>query len=482
MCPGEVIADEKYLCDIIKDGTLVDNRSYTIADGILTPKAAQPNTTVKNIPTEENRIIWEFLNDVASQTASAKNTGRVVTFNHHEYVHNTNDPLIRLSGVDGGNFQLDTGNLVGFVTSGKHTLRIGSRFGEDFLRYIIADTDGFLELEDMGGSGEHDDQGSNWLLAYFWNIKFKRAYRLGVPKAYVTRRDRLSRVRGSIDVVDYYHHGASGKYLCRYREHSYDSPATSLFLKAYETIAAKYPFCAPTRKIYNAFLAASQGVKRSRQEILNTPFFSNPFYSDYNLVIDLSKRVIRQQSMENQSEQAENAFLFDVSMLFEYFIRKTLTRNGIDLHGKSGQTYRIPTGDAQKHGHKLIPDIVFEHNGGLYVFDVKYKNFSLEYGVRREDLFQLHTYIGQWGNDTPVSACGFIYPIAEHRAGQIASAGVPGLISSEITQQGRKIPFHILFLIIPDGNTDSPLPFTQRMKHQCDSFMRVVHDSILPAS
>ena len=32
----------------------------------------------------------------------------------------------------------------------------------------------------------------------------------------------------------------------------------------------------------------------------------------------------------------------------------------------------------------------------FYVFDVKYKAFDTVYGVKREDLFQLHTYIGQY--------------------------------------------------------------------------------------
>ena len=34
----------------------------------------------------------------------------------------------------------------------------------------------------------------------------------------------------------------------------------------------------------------------------------------------------------------------------------------------------------------------------MYVFDVKYKTFDPQFGVKREDIFQLHTYIGQYGN------------------------------------------------------------------------------------
>ena len=177
-----------------------------------------------------------------------------------------------------------------------------------------------------------------WLLAYLWNIKFKRAYRLGLPKAYITRNERISKARGYIDPVDFFRNKTSGKYLCSYREHSYNSPAVSLFIKAYETVKHN-TFCYESRNIYNSFVAANQGFKRSRQEILNTRPFSNPFYSDYNELIDLSKRVIQRGGLSFGEEKDTSAFLFDVSMLFEYFIRKLLTRGGIPLLSKSE---RIP--------------------------------------------------------------------------------------------------------------------------------------------
>ena len=171
------------------------------------------------------------------------------------------------------NFTLNTGNLIGFVKQGDFSLKINSRFGDAFLQYIIADADGFLEIENAGGESHSD--GYKWLLAYLWNIKFKRAYRLGLPKAYVTRNNRKSRVRGTIDAVDYFQNKTSGKFLCSYREQSYHNSATSLFIKAYETVEC-YSFCQRTRNIYNALLTANQGVKRPRQEILQNSIFYKP--------------------------------------------------------------------------------------------------------------------------------------------------------------------------------------------------------------
>lgn len=350
------------------------------------------------------------------------------------------------------NFNLNTGNLIGFVKGKQYSLKISARFGDDFLKYIIADTDGFLELENLGGESHAD--GYEWLLAYLWNSKFKKAYRLGLPKTYITKNDRTSRVRGTIDAVDYFQNQTSGKYLCSYREHSYDNPASSLFIKAYEAVE-HYSFCQRTRRIYNAFLTANQGVKRTRQEILRTPHFTNPFYKDCNLLIDLSKKVISQQGSDFNSQHDSSAFFFDISMLFEYFIRKLIKRGGIRLLSKFEQRYEIPTGATRIPMRKLEPDFVFESNGGLYVFDVKYKTFDSRFGVKREDLFQLHTYIGQCGNKAPVKGCGFIYPLSENTWTLLELDSSKGLIKNVIQQQGKEIPFFIVFLKIPSSTENN---------------------------
>ena len=316
-------------------------------------------------------------------------------------------------------------------------------------------------MKDVGGKIDADDY--EWLLAYLWNIKFKRTYRLGLPKAYITRNERTSKVRGYIDPVDFFQNKISGKYLCSYREHSYNSPAVSLFIKAYETVKHN-SFCRPSRNIYNSFVAANQGFKRSRQEILNTKPFSNPFYSDYNVLIDLSKRVIQYGGLSFGEEKDTSAFLFDVSMLFEYFIRKLLNRGGIQLLSKSEKIHKIPTGSFGEYTRRLEPDIVFESNGGFYVFDVKYKTYNGQDGVKREDLFQLHTYIGQYANDGPIKGCGFIYPMPDDQLEESHR-----VIPDFLRQQNKEIPFYVVFLPIPNISHDQ---FNNDMKKQCDMFVK----------
>lgn len=472
-----------WLFDIINNGTLVDNQAYLVNQGILTNRRLTEPIQLKTKEFRQREkafnnesAIWHFLNSVSrdiEKTLNENIANALVLFNDEDYEHNTDDGFISVTGTDARNFTLNTSNIIGFVKRGDYSLKISSRFGDAFLQYIISDADGFLELENIGG--EIHTSGYEWLLAYLWNIKLKRAYRLGLPKMYIAKNDHISRIRGTIDPVDYFQNTTSGKYLCCYREHSYNSPATSLFTKAYETVE-HYSFCQRTRNVYNAFLTATQGIKKSHQELLRTPYFTNPFYNDYNVLIDLSKQVITQHGSDFDSQHESSAFFFDISMLFEYFVRKLIKRNGIHLLGKFELRHEIPSGALGCYARKLEPDLVLEKNDCIYIFDVKYKSFDPRFGVKREDLFQLHTYIGQFGNNALIKGCGFIYPISEESWDSFDLDKTQGLISDVIHQQGKMIPFHVLFLKIP---VNSFLDFNTLMNEQCHIFMNTIHSNIL---
>ena len=177
---------------------------------------------------------------------------------------------------------------------------------------------------------------------------------------------------------------------------------------------------------------------------------------------------------------------FDISMLFEYFIRKLIKRSGIQLMGKYDQRRKIPSGALGQYQRKLEPDLVFRNNDNMYVFDVKYKNFDTKYGVSREDLFQLHTYIGQYGNDDmPLKGCGFIYPMPQAKWSSHNMDSRSGLIKSVIVQQGRQIPFYVMLLKIP-SSTDSGVDsesnaesFASEMSKSCSDFVDVLSNHII---
>ena len=204
---------------------------------------------------------------------------------------------------------------------------------------------------------------------------------------------------------------------------------------------------------------------------MQTKHFTNPYYGDYNILIDLSKQLLNQQGADFADASPTSAFLFDISMLFEYYIRKLLKRKGFVLRDKQKGVARIATGAFGTYRRKLEPDLVWEDAGGLCVFDVKYKRFDPTYGVSREDLFQLHTYIGQWGNKGDIKGCGLVYPMPEGRWNKLKLDENKGLISGAIRQQGKTIPFHVIFLKIPADDN-----FSRQMREQGRMFVDVLKE------
>lgn len=456
---------------------LEDNREWKIP--LKTDSGADSRVILANASARQvgTTATIDFLGEVADKADSWRVHADSVTLclmNGERYEHNTEDPLLRVERNE-QSCVLKTGNLIGFVRKGRCCLKISSRFGDHFLRYILADADGFLAVKDWGGETYAVEESQDWLLPYVWNLRFRRAYhRLGLPKRYVQKCERLSGVRGRLDPLDYLRH-APGKVRCSYRELDCETATAALIATAYQRLMMRgtYTFLQASRPVYQAFLTASQGIKLPLRELLAVKPFTNPFYGDYNGLIDLSMRVLHGDGNAIGDSEPSDAFLFDISMLFEYFVRKLLERSGFTVMQKFATPYRIPTG-VQNYKRKLEPDIVLQTEKGCLVFDVKYKNFDQSYGVNREDLFQLHTYIGQYGNDHEIRGCGFIYPMVVSQNG---SVGVEVLCDT-IKQQQKAIPFRVFLLKIPalpEAQSDSTMMpwegFVQRMNVSCQKFV-----------
>lgn len=464
-----------WLYDILRDGTLVDNQSYEAREGVLTNRRlefplvlAQREGRKRHTLQNNTKCIWEFMyaaSQVLEKARSQEGGESLVLFNEEEYVHNSEDSLLDLQGTDARNFILRTGNVIGSIHKGDYSLKISSRFGDDFLKFIIADADGFLEVKDSGG--ERVGDGYEWLLIYLWLTKLKRAYRLGMPKSYVSRDEVTNRVRGRIDPVKYESGRKRAVYQCAYREHSYSNPATALISETFRHID-HHSLIDGTHNLVNAFAQASEGIRTSRLELLRTSHFTNPYYHDYNVLIDLSKRILRHKTADFGDETDTSAFLFDVSMLFEFFIRKLLKRAGARFRVVEERGWRIP-GGGKIELRRLKPDLVFSIGGSVHLYDVKYKTYDFLYGVAREDLFQLHTYLGQCMNTQTVSSCGFIYPVSEKRWKSENLQETNGCRTGLIQMAGKSVPFNVLFLKVPDSQTNH---FNERFKQNCDQFLR----------
>lgn len=476
----------RWLADILKDGTLKDNQFYQAKDNILSNRMFKSDIALDDhkhrqtyTPNNDLNGVWNFLNsqilELNNILQSPSTKKELILINRSEYEHNSEDPFAKINGLNARNFSLQTGNIIGFVKKGSYALNIGSRFGNNFLKYIISDTDGFLEIEDFGG--KESKQNYEWLILYLWKIKLKKAFRLGLPKAYITKKESSNKVRGMIDVQDYFLNSNNGKYKCTYREHSFNIEANRLISAVFKK-HQQNGLISDLHMIENAFETAVEGSRSTKDSLLKTSYFHNPFYSSYNEIIDLSKLILRDELADFGESSNLNAYLFDVSMLFEYFVRKLLMNHGFELYDKFSERLTIPAGSIENYRRKLEPDIVFEIHGKTYVFDVKYKSYDFRYGAKREDIFQLHSYLGQYTNQkASVGACGFIYPISENRWNEKLK-DKNGMITEELIFAGKSIKFCVCFIKIPQDNTIEVKSFKERFNESCDLFLEQFKNTI----
>ena len=176
-----------WLFDIIKDGHLKDNQKY-IFQGQTVKNSRLPSGYIQlcDVPKRRTKAehyedkIWEFLCAISQeiQQQVLSNNGALTLFNDEEYERSISGGFIDVTGTYARSFTLTTNNLIGFVKRGNYSLKVSSRFGDAFLRYIISDADGFLELDNFGG--ESVDDGYEWLLAYLWNVKLKKGLSAGL--------------------------------------------------------------------------------------------------------------------------------------------------------------------------------------------------------------------------------------------------------------------------------------------------------------
>lgn len=457
--------------------SFLDNQHYLVNEKLINISGHQPLEIccLKNKGGHfSNKKIFQFLQRCSTNLSQQiyKDMSCIVFFNEREYEHNTHDAFITIKG-DTSKFTIQTGNLIGCVSHNGYYLKIGSRFGDKFLKYIVLTADGFLAVPETG-SISHKEEGYDWLINYLWSMKLKKAFRLGLPKSYQKKEENLRVVRGQINPLDYTLNKSTGKYLCSYYEHSYANLTVELIATTYQYLKGRKnnSFLQNERFIYNTFLIASQGQKRKIDELLRTKHVKNPYYNDYNDVIDLSKIILNGYSADFTLEKKSSGYFFDISMLFEYFIKKLLIHHGIVVRNKFQNRHSIPTCGLRKNMMYLEPDIVFEKEDKIFIFDVKYKHFNFNEGVKREDLFQLHTYLSQYSNGNgTIGGCGFIYPLTESFEKKESS-----LIENSIMQSDKQIPFYILFVCIPQEDEPN---FVEEMDKRCSDFINNIKNNVM---
>ena len=358
---------------------------------------------------------------------------------------------------------LETGNVMGWIGCGNTQLKIFSRFDSnlyevelgtekdnsinevekekaqkkiepkhDFFTLFILEKLGFFHLTDLDFSKGENSILENLLLLMFPAF-LKNAVSQGVYKEYKTFNRNNSNIRGTIDVNKYirFNYPFKGNVAYRTREFSYDNDVTQLIR---HTIEYMLESCGIGESILNNDVEVKQCVEviyqatptydvKERGQIINRNLRPkmHPYYTDYISLQKLCMQILREEGISYgiNSEDKVHGILFDGAWLWEAYIFTLLENTGLGfIH---------PDNIAKTNALKLFKtrgetaDQFIEDNRDAYpdfyndkcVLDAKYKH--LEKGVRREDLYQVISYM----HTMPRNIGGYIYPYQTKDANDI---------------------------------------------------------------
>ena len=159
-------------------------------------------------------------------------------------------------------------------------------------------------MENIGG--ENHTEGYEWLLAYLLEHQVEEGYRLGIPKTYITKKNEI--------------HGYVGQSI--QLTTSEIIPQENIYVPTANTVTTVLQLrCSskPMRRLNINHSVSIRGISTMLSSMLiwgekvssgdlENPYFTNPFYNDYNILIDLSKKIINQEGSDFGYQQESSAF------------------------------------------------------------------------------------------------------------------------------------------------------------------------------
>lgn len=357
----------------------------------------------------------------------------------------------KLAEFDYYNNQWNAGRFVGeaIFTHDRvaYKICIKPRFGEKFL---------FRMLEEIfniriTASASQITKSVDWvhyikrIIAFIWIQKVANANLHGLPKTLVKREHTGRAVRGRLDVrksaIPLHR---SNEVVSAFRERQTDDLIAQIIFKAYQILRADFDL--GKINIPDSAVEALNQVSTVvvNKVPINESDYKNIKYKDIYLswkpVVDLSWDIIKGKRSSNLNQEKAKSgygFFIDMAEVWEQYLRSTLKKH----LSRYGWRYIADRQIAYKgyfFQRELIPDLVFQKENDVAIWDAKYKRMKGRFfDVDRSDFFQIHTYIQYLHNHKTVKAGGLLYPIS----------GVPDFNKYQspylMNEEGAKIKFSI---------------------------------------
>jgi len=331
----------------------------------------------------------------------------------------------RLAEYDYRNNYWTAGRFVGEAIfnhkNADYKITIKPRFGENML---------FRMLEEIFNirittSASQTSKSVDWqhyikrIIAFIWLQQLANANLHGVPKTQMKREYRGQAIRGRLDVRKSFKtlHG-SNEVVSTYREKHIDEHIAQIIFQAYQTLKTDFEIGKinipdSARDAINQVYSVVQNKSPiSESDYKNIKY--KDIYLSWKPLVDLSWDIIKRKQFSLKQDKAKKGFGFfiDMAEVWEQYLRAILKKN-LSPYGWRYKNSKQIAYKGYFFQRELIPDLVFQKENEVAVWDAKYKRMKgRNFDVDRSDFFQIHTYIQFQLNIKQVKAGGLLYPIS----------------------------------------------------------------------
>ena len=315
-------------------------------------------------------------------------------------------------------------HYIGRYAYGGYAILLNPRFGRIFNYLISYATNIYIPY---GGSeiAYHSQSNSYWLIALLWKAMLNQALTTGqIPKGYQILSKNQNSFRGRLSLAKHIHHNLcdATKFYCTYKKLSMDNAINRTIRTTYGILKGKgLSALVGEFEAYDKYLC-SMGVTADVSDVHEIDHIRYTRLSaPYQPVMHLCRTILanhKAESSHGAGANSEISYFIDIADLWEMYLLKLLQNHlPLDYHVYSpNATFGENLLDEAMR--EIRPDIIIEKdNRVLMIIDAKYKDYSCvgrtsAHGVRREDLYQMTTYLYHYGNEEREIVGIFTSPVA----------------------------------------------------------------------
>ena len=308
------------------------------------------------------------------------------------------------------------------------TIEIKPRWGSGILHYLLRHTTGIYMPPDATSGIQSARDSAEWLLVLLWKSLFNQALRtFHIPKEYQVKRTNDRIFKGRLDVQRQIRENLAdqSRFCCIHAPLSLDTTINRTIRYLFRLLSRNKAYAVLLSDVagYDERLA-SFGVKEcqvSPAEIDHIRF--TRMSEGYRPLMQISKALIRRFGASAGDASDNTSFFIDVAELWENYLEAILTKHlpapyRVINPNKTGGEWLIVD-----RNREIRPDLVIEKDGvPAAILDAKFKAYSQigkfeADGVRREDLYQMVTYLYHYGRPNSPLIGLFVSP--EQGAGDL---------------------------------------------------------------